>query len=55
MLSLGEHTLESYAHILNVDRTILKLNNVLKKFGYEFLWIDTSEFEKIFLKYLTFL
>jgi hypothetical protein len=48
MLSLGEHILESYAHILNVDRTILKLNPAIEKFGYKFLWIDASEFEKNF-------
>ena len=48
MLSLGEHILESYAHILNADRTILKLNSALEKFGYKFLWIDASEFEKNF-------
>jgi Apea-like HEPN len=48
MLSLGEHILESYAHFLNVDRTILKLNPILEKFGYKFLWIDASEFESNF-------
>jgi hypothetical protein len=48
MLSLGEHTLESYALILNTDRTILKLNPTIEKFGYKFLWIDASEFEKNF-------
>jgi Apea-like HEPN len=45
MLSLGEHILESYAHILNTDNTVLKLNPVLEKFGYQFLWIDATEFE----------
>ena len=48
MLSLGEHILESYAHILNTDRTILKLNPAIEKFGYKFLWVDVSEFEKNF-------
>lgn len=48
MLNLGEHTIESYAHILNVDKSILKLNSTLEKFGYRFLWIDASEFEKNF-------
>jgi hypothetical protein len=45
MLSLGEHILESYAHFLNTDRTILKLNPVIQKFGYEFIYIDASELE----------
>ncbi len=48
MLNLGEHILESYAHILNADKTILKLNPAIEKFGYKFLWIDASEFEKNF-------
>lgn len=52
MLSLGEHTLESYAHLINVDRTILKLNPTIQKFGYEFVWIDASEFEKNFSEIL---
>src|SRR6187402_2255052 len=52
MLNLGEHTLESYAHILNVDRTILKLNPAIEKFGYKFIWIDASEFEKNFSEIL---
>ena len=46
MLSLGEHTLESCAFILNTDKTILKLNHTIEKFGYQFLWIDATEFEK---------
>jgi hypothetical protein len=48
MLSLGEHLLESYAHILNSDKTILKLNPAVEKFGYKFLWVDASEFESNF-------
>ena len=52
MLSLGEHILESYAHIINVDRTILKLNSTIEKFGYEFIWVDESEFEKNFSEIL---
>lgn len=52
MLSLGEHILESYAHILNADRTILKLNPALEKFGYKFVWVDASEFEKSFSEIL---
>lgn len=45
MLRTGKHVLESYAHILNTDRTILKLNPALKKLGYSFVWIDATEFE----------
>lgn len=52
MLSLGEHILESYAHILNADRTILKLNPIIEKFGYKFIWVDASEFEKNFSEIL---
>lgn len=48
MLSLGEQILESYAHILNADRTVLKLNPAIEKFGYKFIWVDASEFEKNF-------
>jgi len=52
MLSLGEHTLESYAHLINVDKTILKLNPTIKEFGYEFVWIDATELEKNFSELL---
>ena len=48
MLSLGEHILESFAHILNTDRTILKLNPAIERFGYKFIWVDASEFEMNF-------
>jgi len=48
MVSLGEHVIESYAHIINTDRSILKLNSIIEKFGYQFLWIDASEFERNF-------
>jgi len=52
MLSQGEHIMESYAHLINVDRTILKLNPKIKEFGYEFVWIDASELEKNFSEIL---
>lgn len=48
MINKGKYTFESYAHILNADNTILKLNPAIKKLGYEFLWIDASGFEKYF-------
>lgn len=52
MLSLGEHTLESYAHILNADKSILKLNPALEKFGYQFIWVDATEFDRNFSEIL---
>lgn len=48
MVSLGEHFLESYAHILNADSSLLKLNPALAEFGYRFLWVDASELERNF-------
>ena len=45
MINSREHIIESYAHILNADRSILKLNPALKKLGYCFLCVDASEFE----------
>ncbi len=46
MVSLGSHIIESYAHLLNVDKSILKLNGKLNEFGYEFLCVDATEIEK---------
>lgn len=43
MINLGKHIMESYAHILNTNKSILKLNPLVKKLGYRFLWIDASE------------
>jgi len=48
MINIGKHTFESYAHILNVDQAILKLNPALEKLGYLFIWIDASELERGF-------
>ena len=48
MINTGKYTFESYAHILNADRSILKLNPAIENFGYKFLWIDASQFESIF-------
>ncbi len=48
MLNLGEHTMESYAHILNADRSIIKLNPIIEEFGYSFILVDATEFEKDF-------
>ncbi len=38
--------MEAYAHIINTDRSILELNPAIEKFGYRFLCVDASEFEK---------
>lgn len=48
MINKGQYTFESYAHILNADRSILKLNPALEKLGYKFLWVDASGFESNF-------
>lgn len=48
MIDKGEHIIESYAHVLNVDRSVLKLNPALEKLGYRFRWIDANEFETDF-------
>ncbi|KIA99245.1 hypothetical protein OA93_06350 [Flavobacterium sp. KMS] len=48
MVSLGEHSIESYAHIINADKTVLKLNSSIEKFGYSFIWVDATEFENNF-------
>lgn len=48
MINVGKYTFESYAHIFNADRSILKLNPTIEKFGYKFLWVDASDFESNF-------
>jgi len=48
MINTGKYTFESYAHILNADRSILKLNPTIEKFGYAFIWVDASDFESNF-------
>jgi hypothetical protein len=40
--------IESYTHVLNADRSVLKLNPALSKLGYKFRWIDATEFETDF-------
>jgi hypothetical protein len=52
MIDLGTHIVESYAHILNVDRSITRLNPIIEKFGYRFLWVDAAEFERDFSEIL---
>ncbi|WP_026968204.1 HEPN domain-containing protein [Algoriphagus terrigena] len=48
MINIGKHRFESFAHILNADRSILKLNPALERLGYRFLWIDASILERDF-------
>ena len=48
MIDKGPHIIESYSHVLNADRSVLKLNPLLSKFGYQFRWIDATEFETNF-------
>jgi Apea-like HEPN len=48
MINVGKYTFESYAHILNADKSILKLNSTIENFGYKFLWVDASDFESNF-------
>lgn len=38
--------IESYAHIINTDKSILKLNPAIEKFGYQFVCINATELEK---------
>lgn len=48
MINKGSYTFESYAIVLNADRTILKLNSALSKFGYQFQWVNETELEANF-------
>jgi hypothetical protein len=48
MINRGKYTFESYTIVLNADRTVLKLNPALEKFGYKFQWIDATELEANF-------
>ena len=48
MINSGKYTFESYAIVLNADKTVLKLNPKLEKLGYKFQWIDQSELEANF-------
>lgn len=52
MVNRGEYTFESYAIVLNVDQTVLKLNSTLEKFGYKFQWVDASVIESDFSEIL---
>jgi len=42
------YAVESYALIVNLDNSILKFNNVLKSYGYEFIRVSLEELDKNF-------
>ena len=48
MTEQQSYSIESYALFKNVDETILKLNPIIKKKGYEFVSFNLSELEKNF-------
>lgn len=48
MIDRGSHVIESYVHLLNADRSLLNLNPVIFRFGYQFRWIDATEFQDDF-------
>lgn len=48
MIDQGPHIIESYAHVLNADKSVLKLNPAIASFGYQFRWVDATEFETDF-------
>jgi Apea-like HEPN len=48
MINIGKYTFESYAIVLNADKTVIKLNTALEKLGYKFQWIDETELEANF-------
>lgn len=48
MINSGKYTFESYAIVLNADKTVIKLNPALEKLGYKFQWIDETELETNF-------
>lgn len=41
--------IESYVALVNVDESILKLNSLTKKYGYEILFVEIEKLEKEFL------
>jgi hypothetical protein len=44
----GILTVETYAVYKNIGASILRLNPIIEKFGYKFISVDLSDFEKIF-------
>jgi len=48
MINRGKYTFESYAIVLNADRTVLNLNPALEKLGYKFQWVNETELETDF-------
>lgn len=48
MINSEKYTFESYAIVLNADKSILKLNPAIEKLGYKFQWVDETELEANF-------
>lgn len=48
MINSGKYTFETYAIVLNADKTVLKLNAALEKLGHKFQWVDETELEANF-------
>jgi hypothetical protein len=48
VINSGKYTFESYAIVLNANRSILKLNPAIEKLGYKFQWVDETELEANF-------
>src|ERR1700733_6660193 len=42
------YTMEAYALFINVDDTLLRLNPIIKQYGYEFISVNLAELEKKF-------
>jgi pimeloyl-ACP methyl ester carboxylesterase len=47
-LNLKSYVVESYALIKNADKSILNLNPIIKKFGYQFIVVNLKELEANF-------
>jgi hypothetical protein len=48
VINRGKYIFESYAIVLNANRSILKLNPAIEKLGYKFQWVDETELEANF-------
>lgn len=44
------YTVESYSWITNIDKSILKLNTVLRNYGYQFIEVSLEELENKFFR-----
>lgn len=48
IITKTSYPVETYALYVNVDNSVLKLNPIIEKFGYQFVSINLSDFEKSF-------